>query len=29
MTKPWADFISAEDESRYERAGFGHSSGGG
>lgn len=27
MTKPWADFISAEDESRYERAGFGHSSG--
>ena len=27
MTKSWADFISAEDESRYERAGFGHSSG--
>lgn len=27
MTKPWKDFISAEDESRYQRAGFGHSSG--
>lgn len=27
MNRPWTDFISAEDESRYARAGFGHSSG--
>lgn len=27
MTSPWAGVITAEDESRYERAGFGRSSG--
>ena len=27
MTTPWAGVITQEDESRYERAGFGRSSG--